>query len=149
MALLGSSGCGKTSTLRMIAGFESVTEGAITLAGQRIDQLPPARRGVAMAFEGYALYPPLTVEQNIGFGLPRGPAAQKRVADVAEMLEIGPILTGGPPGSPAGSSSAPSLARALARDATCTCSTSRWASSSRSCAPCCAGGSRRCARSAG
>ncbi len=69
IALLGSSGCGKTSTLRMIAGFESVTNGSITLSGRRIEQLPPARRGVAMAFEGYSLYPPLTVRDNIAFAL--------------------------------------------------------------------------------
>ncbi len=101
----------------MIAGFESVSEGTITLAGKRIDPLPPARRGVAMAFEGYALYPPLTVSQNIGFGLPRGPAAQKRVAEVADMLEIGPILDRRPAGLSGGQQQRASLARALARDA--------------------------------
>ena len=61
VALLGSSGCGKTSTLRMIAGFEEVTNGGIKLTGRRIDKLPPAQRGVTMAFEGYSLYPPLTI----------------------------------------------------------------------------------------
>ena len=69
VALLGSSGCGKTSTLRMIAGFESVSSGAIALSQRRIDELPPAKRGVAMAFEGYSLYPPLTVRENIAFAL--------------------------------------------------------------------------------
>ena len=117
VALLGSSGCGKTSTLRMIAGFERVSQGAITLAGKRIDPLPPARRGVAMAFEGYALYPPLTVSQNIGFGLPSGEAARKRVAEVAELLEIGPILDRRPAGLSGGQQQRASLARALARDA--------------------------------
>src|SRR3569833_1085352 len=75
VALLGSSGCGKTSTLRMIAGFEDVSNGSITLAGRRIDQLPPARRNVAMAFEGYSLYPPLTVRANIAFALKSGKAS--------------------------------------------------------------------------
>src|SRR5580704_18042247 len=69
VALLGSSGCGKTSTLRMIAGFEAITHGSITLGGRRIETLPPARRGVAMAFEGYSLYPPLTVRDNIAVAL--------------------------------------------------------------------------------
>src|SRR6266700_8205873 len=69
VALLGSSGCGKTSTLRMIAGFEDVTSGSIALGRRRIEELPPARRRVAMAFEGYSLYPPLTVRENIGFAL--------------------------------------------------------------------------------
>lgn len=117
VALLGSSGCGKTSTLRMVAGFERVTEGAITLGGKRIDPLPPARRGVAMAFEGYALYPPLTVSQNIGFGLPGGEASRRRVAEVAELLEIGPILDRRPAGLSGGQQQRASLARALARDA--------------------------------
>lgn len=133
VALLGSSGCGKTSTLRMIAGFEPVTEGTITLAGRRIEALDPSQRRVAMAFEGYALYPPLTVEENIGFGLARGGLgretgrdagraasradAARRVREVAEMLEIDSILTRRPAGLSGGQQQRASLARALARDA--------------------------------
>ncbi len=123
VALLGSSGCGKTSTLRMIAGFEAVSAGTITLAGRRIDGLPPARRKVAMAFEGYALYPPLTVRENIGFGLEdrsRGvdrADATRRVAQMAEMLEIGSILDRRPGSLSGGQQQRASLARALARDA--------------------------------
>ncbi|MHB1302104.1 MAG: ABC transporter ATP-binding protein [Acidiphilium sp.] len=121
IALLGSSGCGKTSTLRMIAGFETVSHGTIHLAGRRIDTLPPARRGVAMAFEGYALYPPLTIAENIGFAL-RGDRAQTatvaaQVREVAEMLEIGPILDRRPNGLSGGQQQRASLARALIRDA--------------------------------
>ena len=71
VALLGSSGCGKTSTLRMIAGFEEVTSGSITLDGRAIHTLPPSQRGVAMAFEAYSLYPPLTIGENIAFALKR------------------------------------------------------------------------------
>lgn len=120
VALLGSSGCGKTSTLRMIAGFEAVTEGSIALAGRRIDGLPPARRNVAMAFEGYALYPPLTVEDNIGFGLSGGKTGadpRQRVRELAELLEIGSILKRKPAGLSGGQQQRASLARALARDA--------------------------------
>ncbi len=123
VALLGSSGCGKTSTLRMIAGFEEVSSGTITLAGRRIDGLPPARRKVAMAFEGYALYPPLTVRENIGFGLEdrsRGvdrAEAMRRVAQMSDMLEIGPILDRRPGALSGGQQQRASLARALARDA--------------------------------
>jgi multiple sugar transport system ATP-binding protein len=124
VALLGSSGCGKTSTLRMIAGFEDVTAGTITLAGRRIDALPPDRRGVAMAFEGYALYPPLTIAENIGFGLARRnrrglsrAQAAERVREVAEMLEIGALLPRRPAGLSGGQQQRASLARALARDA--------------------------------
>ena len=71
VGLLGSSGCGKTSTLRMIAGFEDVSEGAIRARARPIHELPPKDRDVAMAFEGYALYPPLTMRDNIGFALLR------------------------------------------------------------------------------
>lgn len=119
IALLGSSGCGKTSTLRMIAGFEPVTAGRITLSGRRIDGLPPAQRRVAMAFEGYALYPPLTVEENIGFGLTSraGFDSRARVRELAELLEIGPILGRKPAGLSGGQQQRASLARALARDA--------------------------------
>ena len=64
IALLGSSGCGKTSTLRMIAGFEEVSRGTIELAGRQAQMLPPVRRNVAMAFEGYSLYPTVTVRET-------------------------------------------------------------------------------------
>lgn len=71
ISLLGSSGCGKTSTLRMVAGFESVSEGQVRIGERVINDLKPAERNVAMAFEGYALYPPLTVANNIAFCLLR------------------------------------------------------------------------------
>jgi len=123
VALLGSSGCGKTSTLRMVAGFEDVTEGSITLGGRRVEALPPDQRRVAMAFEGYALYPPLTIEENIGVGLAsdgRGLSraeSARRVREMADMLEIGPILKRHPAGLSGGQQQRASLARALARDA--------------------------------
>ncbi len=92
VALLGSSGCGKTSTLRMIAGFEEVTSGSIQLAGRRIDKLPPAQRGVTMAFEGYSLYPPLTVRDNIAFALKSSrlppKEVQRAVEEIARLVEI-------------------------------------------------------------
>src|SRR5437764_15416476 len=71
VGLLGSSGCGKTSTLRMIAGFEEVSEGQVRVGDRVVNDLRPAQRNVAMAFEGYALYPPLTIRDNIAFGLLR------------------------------------------------------------------------------
>jgi multiple sugar transport system ATP-binding protein len=121
VALLGSSGCGKTSTLRMIAGFESVTRGSITLGGRRIETLPPARRGVAMAFEGYSLYPPLTVRDNIAFALKSakmsGRDAEKAVAEVAALVEIEPILDRYPSSISGGQQQRASLARALVRPA--------------------------------
>lgn len=121
VGLLGSSGCGKTSTLRMIAGFESVSEGTIRIGDRVINDLRPADRNVAMAFEGYALYPPLTVRDNIGFSLLRDriPKAevQQRVAHVAELLEIGDILDRYPQAISGGQQQRVSLARALVRRA--------------------------------
>jgi multiple sugar transport system ATP-binding protein len=121
IALLGSSGCGKTSTLRMIAGFESVSHGKIHLAGRRIDTLPPAQRRVAMAFEGYALYPPLTIAENIGFALrtekTQAASAAAQVKEVADLLEIGPLLNRRPNGLSGGQQQRASLARALIRHA--------------------------------
>ncbi|MCP3388043.1 ABC transporter ATP-binding protein [Bradyrhizobium sp. CCGB12] len=121
VALLGSSGCGKTSTLRMIAGFESVTSGTITLGQRRIDELPPARRKVAMAFEGYSLYPPLTVRENIAFALKAQQLSHgeiaRRVEAIALLVEISDILDSYPRSISGGQQQRVSLARALVRDA--------------------------------
>jgi multiple sugar transport system ATP-binding protein len=121
VGLLGSSGCGKTSTLRMIAGFEDVTSGEIRLGDRVINRLAPARRNVAMAFEGYALYPPLRVRDNIGFALlrDRRPRAEveARVNEIAGLLEIADILARYPPTISAGQQQRTSLARALIRSA--------------------------------
>jgi len=121
VALLGSSGCGKTSTLRMIAGFEEVTNGTISLDGRPIHTLPPSQRGVAMAFEAYSLYPPLTIGENIAFALKaaRINAAQqeKLVKDIAGMLEISGILNRYPSSVSGGQQQRASLGRALVRKA--------------------------------
>jgi multiple sugar transport system ATP-binding protein len=121
VALLGSSGCGKTSTLRMIAGFEDVSSGSITLQGRPIERLPPAGRNVAMAFEGYSLYPPLTVRENIDFALRSTRIAReernKRVAAIAELVEITPVLDRYPSSISGGQQQRASLARALVRRA--------------------------------
>jgi multiple sugar transport system ATP-binding protein len=121
VGLLGSSGCGKTSTLRMIAGFEEVSEGQIRVGSRVINELAPAQRNVAMAFEGYALYPPLTIRDNIAFGLlrHRRPKAEvgSRVKKIAELLEIGDIMERYPPTISGGQQQRTSLARALVRDA--------------------------------
>ncbi|MDP5220967.1 ABC transporter ATP-binding protein [Ruegeria sp. 2205SS24-7] len=121
VALLGSSGCGKTSTLRMIAGFEDVTAGEIRVNGTAIHQLPPARRGVAMAFEGYSLYPPLTIRENIAFAMKaeRLDAAQveTRVKDIARLVELEDVLDRYPSSVSGGQQQRASLARALVRKA--------------------------------
>jgi len=121
VALLGSSGCGKTSTLRMVAGFESVTAGTIHLGGHPIHRLHPARRNVAMAFEGYSLYPPLTVRENIAFALKASRLTRedvaRRVQTIAELLEIAEVLERRPSEISAGQQQRVSLARALVREA--------------------------------
>ena len=92
IAFLGPSGSGKSTLLRIIAGLESADAGEITLEGRRIDGLPPGERGVAMVFQHYALYPHMTVKENMAFGLrnakvPRD-EIERRVADAARVLEI-------------------------------------------------------------
>ncbi|MEO3415280.1 ABC transporter ATP-binding protein [Roseovarius sp. CAU 1744] len=87
--LLGPSGCGKSSTLRMIAGHETVSDGSILLSGRDISHLPPAKRGTAMMFQNYALFPHLNVLHNVAFSLRmRGVDADERKARAAEMLEL-------------------------------------------------------------
>ena len=132
IALLGSSGCGKTSTLRMIAGFEEVSRGTIELAGRQAQMLPPVRRNVAMAFEGYSLYPTVTVRDNITFALKarrlpeaegHGPRQRSREdAGNQRYPDRYPTSISG------GQQQRASLARALVRDADLHFWTNPWAS---------------------
>jgi len=96
LVLLGPSGCGKTTTLRCIAGLERVDRGKVYIGGRDVTELPPAKRGIAMVFQSYAVFPHMTVEKNIGFGLRmRGvPKDQikKAVREVAELLQIDGLL---------------------------------------------------------
>jgi multiple sugar transport system ATP-binding protein len=120
-ALLGSSGCGKTSTLRMIAGFEDVSHGTISLDGRDIHTLAPSARGVAMAFEAYSLYPPLTIAENMAFALKAAKLStaesDAKVKAMAEMLEISDILNKYPTSVSGGQQQRASLGRALVRKA--------------------------------
>ncbi len=87
--LLGPSGCGKSSTLRMIAGHETVSDGAILLNGSDISRLAPAKRGTAMMFQNYALFPHLSVAENVAFSLKmRGEDKSQRLRKAGEMLEL-------------------------------------------------------------
>lgn len=120
LALLGPSGCGKTSTLRMIVGLEEITRGDLYIGDRRMNQLEPNERNVALAFETYALYPPLSVRENIAFCLrarsvPKDEIRQ-RVNEVASMLDIGEILDRKPAELGGGQKQRVSLARALVRD---------------------------------
>ena len=89
VSLLGPSGCGKTTVLRMVAGFESPTRGTITIDGQEVTSLRPNQRNIGMVFQAYALFPNLTVAQNVGFGLKiAGVSASETHARVTEMLTL-------------------------------------------------------------
>lgn len=117
VALLGPSGCGKSTTLRMIAGLEHLTGGDIQIGGASVAGLPPQRRNIGVAFENYALYPPLTVEENIAFGLRARRAAKRRerVADVASRIGLTDILHLRPAALSSGQKQRVALARAIAR----------------------------------
>jgi multiple sugar transport system ATP-binding protein len=96
MVLVGPSGCGKSTTLRMVAGLEEITSGEISIGDRIVNDLPPKDRDIAMVFQNYALYPHMTVYDNMAFGLkmrkfPK-PEIQKRVQDAAEILGIQDLL---------------------------------------------------------
>ena len=125
LSILGPSGCGKTSTLRMITGLEEITAGQILFDGKVVNKLSPKERDVAMAFEDYALYPALSVFDNIAFPL-RAPhrAAQhtpeeikRKVSELANVLDLGPILKQSVKKLSGGQQQRISLARALIRTA--------------------------------
>jgi multiple sugar transport system ATP-binding protein len=120
VAILGPSGCGKTSTLRMIAGLEEITSGEIAIGGRVVNHVEASQRNVAMAFESYALYPHLSVQENLAFSLRhRGiseAAIDERVKAIAAMLRIGDILDARPGRLSGGQAQRVSLARALMRE---------------------------------
>ncbi|GAA0990329.1 ABC transporter ATP-binding protein [Nocardiopsis tropica] len=118
VALLGPSGCGKTTTLRMIAGLETVTSGEVLIGDRAVTDLPPGRRDVGVGFEGYALYPPLSVRENLAYGLRarRARDVGPRVAAIAERLEITDLLDLRPAGLSSGQKQRVALARALVRN---------------------------------
>lgn len=123
VCLLGPSGCGKTTTLRMIAGLERATAGDIVIAGQRMNDLSPEKRDIAMVFQFYALYPALTVGENIAMPLHHegiGSAEiAARVAKVAGILHLGEVLDRLPGQVSEGEKQRIAVARAIVRDPNC------------------------------
>ncbi|MGQ9473487.1 MAG: ABC transporter ATP-binding protein [Candidatus Caldatribacteriaceae bacterium] len=121
VAFLGPSGCGKTSTMRMIAGLEHISSGEIYIGGKLVNHLGPEERDIAMAFESYALYPPMSVFDNIAFPLRAAKLPEKeireRVHRITEVLELTDVLDKYPKGLSGGHQQRVSLARALVRDA--------------------------------
>lgn len=122
LTLLGPSGCGKTTTLRLIAGFEVPDEGVIGIDGVDVAGLPPYRRQVNTVFQQYALFPHLTVEENIGYGLRHGGVARaevrSRVAEMMKLMEIPDVGDRKPSQLSGGQQQRVALARALVMDPT-------------------------------
>lgn len=117
VALLGPSGCGKTTTLRMIAGLETVTAGSIAIGDREVSDLPAAKRGIGVGFESYALYPPLSVRDNLLYGLKARKVgnAEELVEAIATRLEMQDLLGLRPAGLSSGQKQRVALARALVR----------------------------------
>jgi len=120
MVLVGPSGCGKSTILRILAGLEEVTAGEVYIDGRQVTDLPPKQRDVAMVFQNYALYPHMSVEQNLGFGLKlrKTPKAEikRRVADAAKILGLEPLLARKPVALSGGQRQRVAMGRAMVRE---------------------------------
>ena len=119
VVFVGPSGCGKTTTLRMIAGLEAISSGDISIDGNVVNQLAPMDRDIAMVFQNYALYPHMSVRDNMAFGLKmrkfERPEIDKRVREAAEILDIGQLLDRKPRQLSGGQRQRVALGRAIVR----------------------------------
>src|SRR5215210_3379382 len=120
VVLLGPSGCGKTTTLRMLAGLEDATSGDILIGAERINDVPTRYRDIAMVFQNYALYPHMTVAENIAYPLRIRKTTKdeiaRRVGRVSELLEIGALIKRKPKELSGGERQRVALARAIIRE---------------------------------
>ena len=120
LVLVGPSGCGKSTLLRMIAGLEDVTKGTITIEGRNVTELPPRARDIAMVFQTYALYPHMTVRENLGYGLRVRKTSKKdtagRVEAVAQMLGLEDLLDRRPAALSGGQRQRVAMGRAIVRE---------------------------------
>src|ERR1700755_949764 len=120
MVLVGPSGSGKTTALRMLAGLEAMTRGEIAIGDQVVNQVAPRERDIAMVFQDYALYPQMTVFDNLAFGLRRRKVAadeiKRRVEEAASVLDISPLLDRRPGQLSRGHAQRVALGRALVRE---------------------------------
>jgi multiple sugar transport system ATP-binding protein len=119
VVFVGPSGCGKSTLLRMIAGLEDVTSGDLLIDGARMNDVLPAKRGIAMVFQSYALYPHMTVRENMAFGLEQARLSrteiEARVAEAAAMLQITPYLDRKPKELSGGQRQRVAIGRAITR----------------------------------
>jgi multiple sugar transport system ATP-binding protein len=117
---IGPSGCGKSTLLRMVAGLESVSEGDIQIDGQRMNDTPPARRGVAMVFQSYALFPHMTVRENLSFGLSLNHTPREvmnaKVGEAARLLQLESLLDRKPKQLSGGQRQRVAIGRAIVRE---------------------------------
>ncbi len=120
MVLVGPSGCGKSTILRILAGLEEVTAGEVYIGGRQVTDLPPKRRDIAMVFQNYALYPHMTVEQNLGFGLKLRKTPKqdrdRRVLDVARILGLDALMQRKPAELSGGQRQRVAMGRAMVRE---------------------------------
>ncbi|HYR54469.1 MAG TPA: ATP-binding cassette domain-containing protein, partial [Methylomirabilota bacterium] len=120
MVLVGPSGCGKSTCLRMLAGLEEISDGEIRIGDRVVNEVPPRDRDIAMVFQSYALYPHMTVFDNLAFGLrmrgtPREDV-ERRVNTAAGILELGPLLKRKPRQLSGGQRQRVALGRAIVRE---------------------------------
>jgi multiple sugar transport system ATP-binding protein len=119
VVFVGPSGCGKSTLLRMIAGLEEITSGDLMIDGERVNDVPPAERGLAMVFQSYALYPHMTVRDNMGFalrlaGVPKA-ERDKKVGAAASVLQLEPYLDRKPGALSGGQRQRVAIGRAIVR----------------------------------
>ena len=120
VVFVGPSGCGKSTLLRMVAGLEDITSGDLEIGGLRVNDLDPSKRGIAMVFQSYALYPHMTVRENMGFalrfaGVPKAEVAAK-VDAAAKVLGLGPLMDRKPKALSGGQRQRVAIGRAIVRD---------------------------------
>jgi len=120
VVFVGPSGCGKSTLLRMIAGLESITGGEMLIGGDVVNDIPPSQRGIAMVFQSYALYPHMTVYDNMAFGMRIAKASKaeikKRVGEAADILQLTPYLDRLPKALSGGQRQRVAIGRAICRD---------------------------------
>ncbi|SMC84819.1 sn-glycerol-3-phosphate ABC transporter ATP-binding protein UgpC [Rhizobium sp. RU36D] len=120
VVFVGPSGCGKSTLLRMIAGLEDITSGEMMIDGQRVNEVPPSKRGIAMVFQSYALYPHMTVYDNMAFGMRIAHESKEvidqRVRKAADMLQLGPYLDRLPKALSGGQRQRVAIGRAICRN---------------------------------
>ncbi len=141
MVIVGPSGCAKSTTLRMLAGLETISGGEVRIGDKIVNNLAPKSRGIAMVFQNYALYPHMTVRENLAFGLKLSklPKAQidRQVEEAAKILELEELLDRLPRQLSGGQAQRVAVGRAIVKNRTFSCSTNRSPTLTPSCAPRC------------